>query len=320
MAEVQCVGGVVIGRNEGERLERCLASLGNAVESVVYVDSGSSDDSVAIARRLGADVVELDAGTPFTAARARNAGVDRLVELGLPEFVQFVDGDCEILPGWIAKGCEALRADGGLCAVSGRLRERDPQASLYNRLLDAEWDGPVGPVPACGGNALFRCSAVRQVGGFDPNLIAGEEPELCFRLRQSGWAIMRIDAEMTLHDASMTRFSQWWQRSRRAGHAFAEGAAMHGRSGEHFNVRETLRALAWGGLLPFALIALALLLSPWWLLGGLIYPAQGLRISRRVGAIPAVFMTLGRFAEAQGIAGFLWNRRRGTRQSLIEYK
>ena len=50
------------------------------------------------------------------------------------------------------------------------------------------------------------------VGGFNPAVIAGEEPELCVRLRQAGWKIHRLDAEMTLHDAAMTSWRQWWKR------------------------------------------------------------------------------------------------------------
>ena len=66
---------VVIGRNEGERLRQCLMSIDKGVAGIVYVDSGSTDQSIALAESLGAQVVELDASIPFTAARARNVGI-----------------------------------------------------------------------------------------------------------------------------------------------------------------------------------------------------------------------------------------------------
>ena len=192
------VGVVAIGRNEGERLRRCLTSVVERAGVVVYVDSGSTDDSVEMARGLGAMVVDLDRTTPFTAARARNAGLATLREAapGL-ELVQFVDGDCEVAAGWLELAARQLDAEPQVAVVCGRRRERHPEASIYNRLCDIEWDTPVGYADACGGDALMRVAALAEVGGYDPDLIAGEEPDLCLRLRQRGWKVLRMDAEMT---------------------------------------------------------------------------------------------------------------------------
>lgn len=315
------IGAVAIGRNEGARLVRCLASLGPVAGRVVYVDSGSTDDSLAHARAAGARVVELDLSVPFTAARARNEGVKALetADGDLPPFIQFIDGDCELQPGWIEAAAGFLDAHADVAVICGRRRERHPEASLWNRLVDQEWDTPVGEARACGGDALMRTEAFRQVGGFDPALIAGEEPELCVRLRQAGWRIWRLDAEMTLHDAAMTRLSQWWRRTARAGHAAAEGVAMHGAAPERHGVDKTRRALLWGLLLP-ALVVLGALVSPWALLLLLAYPAQILRLAPREGGWRAVFLTLGKFPEAQGALTYFWRRRRGGPIRLMEYK
>ena len=235
----QTVGFVVIGRNEGDRLARALRSIG-PTHLVVYVDSGSSDGSVELARRLGAHVVLLDPLVPFTAARARNAGARRLAEIQ-PHlcWVMFMDGDCELLPGFLEAALVSARSDAALAVVAGRRRERCPGHSVYNRLCDDEWDTPVGDAKACGGDALIRLAAFGEVGGYDDRLIAGEEPELCVRLRRACWRVLRIDADMTLHDAAMTRLAQWWKRAKRAGHAYAEGAALHGAPPERHWVRET---------------------------------------------------------------------------------
>lgn len=316
------VDAVVIGRNEGARLVASLASMQGRVRRIVYVDSGSTDDSVAAARRVGAEVVALDMSQPFTAARARNAGLARLDGDG---FVQFVDGDCTVAPGWIEAARAFLRDHPDIAAVCGRRRELAPGASVYNRLCDREWQGPAGAVRACGGDAMMRLEALRAVGGFDPRLIAGEEPELCVRLRAAGWGIWRLETEMTGHDAAMTRFSQWWARNRRAGHAFAEGAALHGAPPERHWVAETRRALIWGAGLPLAILLLALAV-PWAALALLlVYPAQVIRLARREGGGRgawewAVFTVLGKFAEAAGVAGYWLSRLRGRRQGLIEYK
>lgn len=315
-------GVVIIGRNEGERLRRCLASVTPYVTIVVYVDSGSTDGSIQAARDAGAEVVELDMSMPFTAARARNQGLARLMRWrDSLEFVQFVDGDCEVVSGWLDAALEFLEGHPDHAVVCGRRRERYPERSIYNRLCDDEWNTPLGEALTCGGDALMRIASLQAVGGYRDSLIAGEEPELCLRLRQAGWRIQRIDVEMTLHDAAMTRFGQWWKRNVRSGHAFAEGASLHGATPERHWVRETRRAWLWGAVLPALILFLAIALGPvWWLLS-LIYPLQWMRLYVRSGsAITSTFLLFGKFAEAWGATKFHLTRLRGTSGSIIEYK
>ena len=308
------IGAVVIGRNEGARLERSLQGLAGQVAQIVYVDSGSTDGSVAMARGLGAKVVELDMQQPFTAARARNAGMAALGE-GIT-LVQFLDGDCILRDGWLAVAEAHLSAHPQVAVVCGRRREENPETSVYNRLIDREWDTPVGEARACGGDALMRLEALRALGGYRAEMIAGEEPELCQRLRRAGWQIWRLDAEMTWHDAQITKVGQWWWRSLRAGHAFAEGAALHGRGPDRHWVAETRRALLWGALLPAVILLLALML-PWAGLGlALLYPLQLLRLMRRGGAAWGFFTLLGKFPEALGVLKY--HMRRDGR--IIEYR
>jgi GT2 family glycosyltransferase len=309
-----CVDAVVIGRNEGARLAACIASLTPHVGRVIYVDSGSSDGSADLAASMGAEVVQLDMAQPFTAARARNAGLDRVQA----EFVQFVDGDCVVQPNWVAKALAFADARAAT-VVCGRRRERFPDASVYNRLCDREWDTPIGPARACGGDALMQVAELRAVGGFRADLIAGEEPELCLRLARNGGTIWRMDAEMTLHDAALTRFGQWWQRSRRAGHAFAEGAALHGAGPERHWVAETRRAVLWGLGVPVVAVVLGAI-HPLGLLLLLAWPLQVLRLIPRMGAEAALFSVLGKLPEAQGILGYWWGRMRRKQAGLIEYK
>lgn len=313
------IGAVVIGRNEGVRLVACLASIPVGVTPVIYVDSGSTDRSVEAARAAGARVVCLDMSQPFTAARARNAGLDMLNRLEETAFVQFIDGDCTLQPGWIQAGIAAFWTHPKAAVVCGRRRERFPEASVWNRLCDAEWDTPLGEAKACGGDALMRRDPLASVGGFNPALIAGEEPDLCLRLRAAGWQVWRIPDEMTLHDAAMTRFSQWWKRSHRAGHAYAEGVAMHGSTPERHWVAETRRALAWGAGLPLFAFA-GMLFTPWATLLLLAYPLQALNLIRRYGPEQGLFLLIGKLPEAMGILEYHANRLRRRRTRLIEYK
>ncbi len=213
------VGVGVIGRNEGERLIRCLDSLRAAAACLVYVDSGSTDGSREAALERGAEVVDLDLSRPFSMTRARNEGFARMIER-LPDatFAQFVDGDCEVVESWIPTAIAAFEEHADVAVVCGRRRERFPENSVYNRMCDIEWNTPIGFANACGGDALTRVEVFSQLGGFNEELIAGEEPELCLRIRQAGWKILRLDAEMTLHDANILRFKEWWKRNVRGGY------------------------------------------------------------------------------------------------------
>lgn len=320
------IGVVVIGRNEGQRLVVCLQSLKKTVAAVVYVDSGSTDDSVHNAKQLGVDVLNLDLSRPFTAARARNEGFRKLVELHPQlQYVQFVDGDCEVVSSWIPAAYSFLESHADVVIVCGRRRERYPESTIYNHQCDIEWNTPVGEAKACGGDCLVRRTAFEAVQGFRDSLIAGEEPELCLRLRAEGWKIWRIDAEMTLHDAAITRFSQWWKRSVRAGHAFAEGAYLHGKSPERHWVKETIRALVWGLLIPLSVIGLAFICVGYSLLLASVYVVQYLRMVRKYSTIRdkwqyALLMLLSKFAEACGLLKFASNVVLKRRGGLIEYK
>lgn len=313
------VDAVVIGRNEGARLVACIQSLQGQVRRIVYVDSGSTDGSIDAARAGGAEVIMLDASLPFSAARARNAGLKALASQP-PDFVQFIDGDCTLREGWIDRATRFLDENLRAAVACGRRRERFPEASVYNALCDAEWDTPIGETRACGGDALMRYAPVSAIGGFREDLIAGEEPELCLRLRAQGWTIWRIGAEMTLHDAAILRFGQWWRRVERYGHAVAEAVNRFDSRRERFQLREYRRIMAWGLALPLLTLALALALHPAATLLLLAYPAQVARLSPRMGFRAAFFNTLGKFPEAVGALRYHLRQWRGKQPRLIEYK
>lgn len=320
------LGVILIGRNEGDRLKRCIQSISLDQYPAVYVDSGSVDDSVAFCRQHNVDVVELDLTTPFTAARARNAGLARIISLYPQlEYVQFIDGDCQLNAQWLSSAYEFLQKHSEYAAACGRRQETNPSASIYNALCDIEWDTPVGDARSCGGDVLMRVAAFQSVAGFSDILIAGEEPELCYRLRQAGWKICRLDAPMTLHDANITRFNQWWKRSRRAGYAYMTGALLHGRSPERYYVRPVLRALLWGALLPVLSLGFAII-NPIWLVLLTAYPLQWFKLTRSAHFTQirsgqwAFFTVLSKFPELAGILHCLYDNLLSKNAVLIEYK
>lgn len=321
-------GVVLIGRNEGGRLIKSLSSVIHSAKHVVYVDSGSTDGSAAAAKQMGVTVVDLDLSIPFTAARARNAGFAELINKDQTiKYVQFVDGDCELRERWLGIAVGFLENNPRIAIVSGRRRELFPDKTIYNKLCNYDWDLPIGETRYCGGDAMMRVEVFKGVGGFNGNLIAGEEPELCIRIGLAGWKVWRLEEEMSLHDANITKFSQWWRRTMRGGYAYAEGAYLHGdKPARHF-LRQSRRILVWGWVLP-VLITFACILRPVLIYAFLIYPLQVLRVALRDRSgmpfedrlVKSLFFMLARFPEAIGQGRFWLNRFTHRSGKLIEYK
>jgi GT2 family glycosyltransferase len=205
----------------------------------------------------------------------------------------------------------------GIVVIGRNEGERHPEASVYHRLSAIEWAVPPGETTACGGNTMLRAAALRAAGGFRAGLTAGEEPELCLRLRRLGWRLERLAAPMAWHDADMSRFSQWWRRSLRSGGAYAEGAWLHGAGPERYCVREVLANWLWGLGVPVAALAGAVFASPAWLWLLAVYPVLYLRIARsarqrgfsRADAnLYARWLLLGKVAQALGQCRFAVDR------------
>lgn len=324
------IGVVVIGRNEGERLHRCLASVAGQTDRIVYVDSGSVDGSIEFAQTQGVAVVRLDLRTPFSAGRARNEGFI-LLTTKYPDlqFIQFIDGDCELCPGWLSAARASLLSQPSCAIVAGRRKERYPQQSIYNLLCDMEWDTPIGTAQQCGGDFMIRASTFADAGGFNPEIVAGEEPEMCYRLRKKNWSVMRLDHAMTLHDAAIGHFSQWWRRYIRTGHAYAQGYALHARDGQGYCLRESAKSWLWACILPVAILTLTLTVHPAFLLLATLYLVQfgkiALHANKRLGhvrhaLIYALFTVIGKFPQFIGQLLFFKRKLGGGKYFLIEYK
>jgi GT2 family glycosyltransferase len=323
---------VVIGRNEGERLEPSLRSAQSARLPVVYVDSGSTDGSASVASKLDIAVVELDPSRPFSAARGRNEGLrEALRRWPEIDYVMFLDGDCVLNPDFPVRAARTFEQYPDCAIVTGHLTERSPEASIYNRLCSIEWRSPAGPIlsmSGLGGIMAIRVSAFCEVGGFNEQAIAGEEPDLGVRLGLAGHSFIKIDEAMATHDAQMLRFGQWWRRAVRGGHALAHRYATHGRTRFRDGRRELLSALFWGFALPVVVLLLSL---PTHGLSLLLLAAYGViawRVYRyhvRAGACPsdawlaARFNVYSRFAHFLGVLRYCLNRLRG-RFHIIEYK
>jgi GT2 family glycosyltransferase len=325
------MAGIVIGRNEGPRLAASIQSVQSAGLPVVYADSGSTDDSRDIARAAGVQIVELDPSAPFSAARGRNEGLaEALRQWPDISSVIFLDGDCILDPGFPPAAAAALDSRPDCAIVTGHLTERHPDASIYNRLCAIEWRSPVGRIDdmRIGGIMAARISALRDVGGFNEQVIAGEEPDLAARLGRAGYTIFKIDEPMAAHDAQMLSFGQWWKRAIRGGHGVAQLFERHRRTTSQVGVRELRSALFWGFGLPLMTLVLLLpthglsllLLGGYGLLGWRVFNHySGTGLSRSDAWLMTRFILYSKFAHFVGILRYCLNRLRG-RFRIIEYK
>lgn len=321
---------VIIGRNEGERLLRCIESVHVADYpqeqlELIYVDSNSSDGSPERAKAAGASVLHVHPERP-TAAIGRNAGW----KAAKGEYILFLDGDTLLDRNFIATALAQIEADPKTAVVWGHRREIHPQQSIYTRVLDLDWIYLAGKTEFCGGDAFMRRRALEDVNGYDETLIAGEEPEMCRRMRQLDYEILHIDAPMTLHDLAIKNFTAYWRRAYRSGHAYAEISERFKTSEDPLWKADARHNRIHGSLI---------FLSPLFLTIALLYPALGLagmiaasgfilrNMQRSQWKTPSTWTRFlyalhSEFQHAPALAGqlrFFYGRWRGQQQGLIEY-
>lgn len=319
------VGVVVIGRNEGERLILCLESVLSAKVACVYVDSQSKDNSVKEAEQRNVKTVVLDKTAPINASRARNVGFYTLIEENPTlEYIHFIDADCELANGWLEDALTVLSDEEEVAIVSGRLREKYRTESIYMRLCDMDWYSKPGEVKRCGGIFTVRCSVFEEFVGFDTSLIAGADPEFCFRLYNKGWRMLSLDVEMGTHDSAMRHFSQWWNRCVKVGFGYANGAKWGGWQ------KQYLSSLVWAVGIPLVIIVSMLFISVYCAVLLSVYPLQVARIYMKdldIGSesiydkyLYAQFSMLAKFPEVCGVIKYFVSRIIGRQEKIIEYK
>ena len=314
---------IIIGRNEGDRLERAFQSVEHAGIRSIYVDSASTDNSIEIAKRHGIPYIELSQDTPLSAARARNAGFKWVLD-NHPDakYVHLLDGDCTLDPSWLDAAVNVLDQNSELAAVTGRLRERDLDKSVYAKLSDMGWYIRPGEILSAGGIVTVKRQAFEEVDGFDETLIAGEEPEFYLRLRKAGYKLRCLEQEIGTHDSNISSYSEWWKRTIRTGFSYAN-AAEWGRW-----QRERRSLVVWGGILPCSIAVSFFFSTLLAVLLAFLYPLQIVRVFFKM-KIPygpadrllfAFFCVIDKIPEFLGFLKYHYARVTGRKQEIIEYK
>jgi len=218
--ELPLISVVVIGINISEKVVNCLKSVKKSNYpnlEIIYVDGGSSDDSVKKVRKLGnIKIIELKQENPAP-GRQRNEGWKN----SKADLVQFLDGDTILDPDWLINAIYEIKDK--KVAVCGYRRELYPNKNFYNFITDFDWGKSVGEIENIGGDILIKKSVLYECEGFDNNLIAGENSELSFKIKDKGYSIIRIDRNMTNH-AELNNFKRYFWRIFRHGYGHAEVA------------------------------------------------------------------------------------------------
>lgn len=257
------VGIVIIGRNEGAKLEEVFGAVKHANCPIIYVDSDSSDNSLQIAKSQGIETLSLQGVPNLNASKARNAGYRKLIEKHPSlQFIQFLDGDCTLINGWVSEALNLIQQRIDVAIICGTLAEKNHHISNYKLLSSLEWKAPIGEVLFTGGNFLIRKSSFEQVGQWDEDIIAAEDNVICHKIRQAGWKILRANVKMAVHDSSIVNFYSFWNRCVRTGYAFAQVASKFGHENHNMFTREVRSTIIFGGIIPL-LILVCLFWNPW---------------------------------------------------------
>ena len=186
---------IIIGKNEGWRLQKCLQSISCMVEQdaianyeIIYVDSQSTDNSIGLAKPYGAKVFLITG--ECNAAIARNIGAKE----AMGDILFFIDGDMELFSGFLPK---VLTQDGRL--------EYPFISGIFNDVVhDLDWnylhtsrrhklqEGDADSVETTtGGLFLIEHSLWDKVGGMDTRFKRSQDYDLGLRLSQMGYSLHR---------------------------------------------------------------------------------------------------------------------------------
>lgn len=189
---------VIPVKNDATRLRQCLSSIVNntyprELIEVIVIDNHSSDGSGRVARDAGAVVLHCAAGS---VAELRNRGA----RAALGTILAFVDADHEIDQRWIENAVEVLATPD--VAATGALCVAEPSANWVQQQYDGLRDRPAArqDVPWLGsGNLAVKRAAFELVGGFNAELTACEDVDLCNRLIANGYRIVADPALRSIH-------------------------------------------------------------------------------------------------------------------------
>ena len=290
-AEATCRVSIIIkALNEEKRVAAAVKSALAAVETVggevVLADSCSTDRTIALASGFPIRIVQL----AHADERCCGVGPQLGFQHSMGEFIYILDGDMEMLPGFLSEAVAFMQAHPEVAGVGGRIVEMNTSSLEYlARVERGLGHMQAGEVDRLDMGGLYRRSAVEDAGYFsDRNLHSYEEFDLAVRLRVQGWKLWRIGADAVRHHGHDAPAYELLMRRWRSGYVCGLGELVRAAWGQpHMKLVLT-------GVRELRLYVAVLL---WWvaLLSVLAIPATGthrLAAFSLLLAAPLLLMTL----------------------------
>jgi glycosyltransferase involved in cell wall biosynthesis len=239
---------VIPARNEARFIAQTIDSirrLAPAGHEIVLVDNGSTDDTVAIARSLGATILHGDGSI----GALRNLGATH----AHGEVLVFLDADVTLTPAWQA---QLERALAPLLAGEPVVTGSHVLPTDAPNLLERYWFRALASDPRSthvGSAHLIVAAAVfARIGGFDPALTTGEDYEFCTRAKAKGCTVVNDPTLPAIHHGFPSRLVPFMRRE--AWHGLGDLSSWAAFAGSRV-VQATLVFLALHLLLAVALAA-----------------------------------------------------------------
>lgn len=269
---------VVIGLNEADNLAKTFRAIQqvkyppNLIE-VIYVDSGSTDDSLSIARDY-CDKCFVENVHP-SAGRNRNRGLTEAKH----DIVHFIDGDMAVDSNYLIKAVSILK-DKDVQAVVGQLEEQSK--GIWNRLAtlvsnDLKRDEGYTDFTSTG--ATYVRTALLSIDGYDERILRGQEIELGVRFKQAGYKIWSTLQVMGQHNYGNSSLYHYLLRFRANAKSLVQVAVLQGENSYFKKARKRL----YKSLIRFVVLIVVggcLLIKEYYLAFSLFYLAMVLYSSR----------------------------------------
>ena len=304
-------------------IESSLAALREVGGEVILADSHSTDHTVELASQYPIRIVRL----VHANERCCGAGPQLGYQHSRGEYVYVMDGDMQMLRGFLPRALMFLAQHPEAAGVGGRLVERKSESLEYREraLRNAAHLAP-GEVDRLDGGGLYRRMAIEESRYLsDRNLRSYEEFDLAVRLRVLGWKLWRIPVDSVTHyghDAPPYRLlMRRWQ----TGYVCGLGQLVRACAGEP-RMPVVLRSLKEVRLYTAVLLWWALMLSvPFWPLPWTARAVSGLALlaapfaimlMRKRSLVRACYSVISWCVHAAGMVRGLLTARRPPRERI----
>jgi len=196
---------VIIPTFNSERfLEECLSSLKRQTYErleIVVVDDGSTDSTIGIAERHGCKIIK---NPKVGRAAAKNEGVRH----SFGEYLVFVDSDMELTPNVLSECVDLAESDSHVGGVV--TPERSVGNSFWVKVRDFERSFYAGSVVESA--RFFPTKLVKEVGGYEENLIFFEESTLPYKIQKKGNNVFARVNSVILHREENFSLITWLRK------------------------------------------------------------------------------------------------------------